>query len=309
MRRATRGIAVTALAIALTLAPSSWALAQDDEDEEAEESGPAEDEDENPEDGDVEEASEQDEGEEGEEDEAEEGEGGETGEDEAEDSPLPAARKWFFGPYFRYVFVPAFMLELFLDEAPTVANPAFGVAANYRTDDGPVFEIGLGFTSYAFEDPFRAKGDPVEDTEWVDSSLGMVHVTGSIMWVAEISDKLALDYGIGLDLGIMTGSLVRTEAYQGSGGWQPCDAAGQPPLAIGYCEFPNRQGIATNRYDEEGAHYGVEEERVPPVGLVPMIPHLALRFDPIEEFTVKLEAAYGIAQIWLGLSAAYAPEL
>jgi hypothetical protein len=300
MRRAT----VTALAIALTLAPSSWVLAQDDEDEEeaeAEESGSFEDEDENPEDGDDgDEAGEQDEGEEGEE--------GEAGEDEeAKDSDPAGPRKWFFGPYFRYVFVPAFMLELFLEEAPTVAGPAFGVAANYRTDDGPAFEIGLGFTSYAFEDPFRATGDPVEDTEWVDSSLGMVHLTGSIMWLAEISEQLALEYGIGLDLGIMTGSLVRTEAYQGVGGWQPCQSRGVPnPF---YCEQPSRQGIESNRYDEEGAHYGVEEERVPPVGLMPMIPHLALRFDPVESFTVKLEAAYGIAQIWLGLSAAYAPAL
>lgn len=295
-----------ALAVALTLAPSSWAAAQDDEDEEQEEgedSEPAEDED-----------GEDEAGEGGDEDEAgeETDDEGEAGEDDDEGDKADGSdrRKWFFGPYFRYMFVPAFMLELFLEEAPTVGNVAFGVAANYRTEDGPAFQIGLGYSGYGFEDPFRATGDPVEDTEWVDSSLGMVHLTGSILWNAElVPKKLAFEYGIGLDLGVVTGKLVRTEAYEGAGGWQPCEGPGNPALYIAYCEFPSRQGIATNAYDEEGAHYGVEEERVPPIGLMPMVPHLALRFDPIEELALKVEAAYGIFQLWFGLSAAYAPKL
>lgn len=297
MRRA----AVMALTAALTLAPSSWAEAQDDEDEDETEE-PAGDENEG------------DEDEDGEEEAAEgdDAETGEDGEDEDEDkTATAAAREWFFGPYFRYVFVPAFMLELFLEEAPTVSNPAFGVAANYRSPTGGAsFQLGIGYTSYAFADPFRATGDPAVDTEWVDSDLGMLHVTGSILWSAEIAEKkLFFEYGIGLDLGIMLGGITRTEAYTNAANeWTPCARAGDPNDPF-YCDQPSRQGIATNAYDEDGAHYGVDEKRVPPIGLMPMVPHLALRYDPIEEVAIKLEAAYGIAQIWLGLSAAYAPEL
>jgi hypothetical protein len=294
MRRA----AVMALtAAALTLAPSSWAEAQDDEDEEE-----TEEEWESAEEEEVDEAEETAEGED-----AETGEDGEGGDETA----TAAAREWFFGPYFRYVFVPAFMLELFLEEAPTVANPAFGIAANYRSSTGgPSFQLGIGYTSYAFEDPFRATGDPRTDTEWVESDLGMLHVTGSILWSAEIAEKkLFFEYGIGLDIGILLGGITRTEAHINSvtHQWEACQSAGVPDPV--YCEPPSRAGISTNAYDEEGAHYGVDEERVPPIGLMPMVPHLALRYDAMEEVAIKLEAAYGIAQIWLGLSAAYAPEL
>jgi hypothetical protein len=105
------------------------------------------------------------------------------------------------------------------------------------------------------------------------------------------------------------GGITRTEAHINSvtHEWEACRSAGVPDPF--YCEPPSRPGISTNAYDEEGAHYGVDEERVPPIGLMPMVPHLALRFDPAEELAIKLEAAYGIFQLWFGLSAAYAPEL
>lgn len=238
----------------------------------------------------------------------------EAGEGEGDgDAPASAAaRQWFFGPYFRFVFVPAFMLELFLDEAPTVGNAAFGVAATYRGIDGPSFEIGVGYTGYGFADPFRAKGDPVEDTEWLDSSLGMVHLTGSILWESSIvEDALFFEYGIGLDIGVMTGELVRTEAYfnSASNQYEPCNGPGSPLAAVAYCEQPMNAFAGTDAYDQMGAHYNVVEERVPPVAVLPMLPRLGLRYMALPELAIKAEAAYGIAQIWLGLSAAYAPDL
>src|SRR3954462_9859074 len=35
------------------------------------------------------------------------------------------AHAWSFGPYLRYVVVPSFMVELFVDLAPNITNPAF----------------------------------------------------------------------------------------------------------------------------------------------------------------------------------------
>jgi hypothetical protein len=40
-----------------------------------------------------------------------------------------------------------------------------------------------------------------------------------------------------------------------------------------------------------------------------MLPQLALRYTPIPELVLRVQAAYGIAQFWFGLSAAYAPAL
>src|SRR6476660_3275569 len=74
--------------------------------------------------------------------------------------PAPEAeRAWSVGPYVRYLVVPAFMMELFVDLAPSVSDPAFGVTARYRPKaEGPMFDFGIGYASYAFEGAFRSKG-------------------------------------------------------------------------------------------------------------------------------------------------------
>lgn len=304
MGRNTGFVAALSFAIAAMLASTSSASAQDDAWwEEEGEKGSGEEEESSEAEGDEDESDEGDE-DEGDEEEAEGEDEGEEDEDEDEASEDSGPRTWFFGPYFRFVLVPAFIPQLFLDEAPTVANPAFGVNATRRGEPVHIV-LGLGYTGYSFEDPFRASGDPVTDTEWVESNLGLIHATASLLWDTELSEQFGFEYGFGADLGIVTGELVRTEAYPtGGGGYAPCIGPLNPPTAPpGYCE----PGAVA--YDQNGAHYNVVEERVPPIALVPMIPHLALRYTPASEWVVKAEVAYGIVQFWFGISAAYGPDL
>ncbi len=240
-----------------------------------------------------------------------------SGEPAGADAAKPASegsRNWSFGPYFRLVVVPSFMLKLFVDLAPTPTDPAFGVTATYRTADGsPNFEMGIGYAAYAFHGPFRAKNGDPNDTEWIDSGLGLVHLTGSILWEAPIvKDTLGFQYGVGLDLGVVTGSLKRTEAYQqANGAWAKCTAPGIPsPLT---CQAPQHVPLGTtpytDPYDVKGEQYNVTQKGLPPVMAFPMLPRLGLRYSPIPDLWVRLDAAYGIAQFWFGLSAAYVPKL
>jgi hypothetical protein len=76
-----------------------------------------------------------------------------------------------------------------------------------------------------------------------------------------------------------------------------------------YCELPQTLGATTDAYDQKGAHYGVVEKRVPPVMLIPMLPVLALRYTPMPQLAIKLDAAFGLMQFSLGLSAAYGVNL
>ena len=153
----------------------------------------------------------------------------------------------------------------------------------------------------------QASGDPETDTEWVESDLGLIHLTGSVLWDTDLSEKFTFEYGVGLDLGILVGDLVRTEAYKSGSEFRKCvDPLAPDPV---YCELPNNAVAGTDAYDADGAHYNVVEKRVPPVGGAFMLPHLTLRYQPIPELAVKLEAAYGIVQLWLGLSVAYAPNI
>ena len=216
---------------------------------------------------------------------------------------------WWFGAYFQGAFVPSFMLKLFLDDAPTVSNVGVGITATHRNKDGMSFVIGLGYAGYGFVGPFRISGDPEQDTEMLDSSLALLHLRGQMLWSTDIVDNmLSFEYGVGLDIGVVLGEMRRTEAYRDqSGTFQKCSGPGVPnPL---YCDFPQSIGAGTDAYDAYGAHYNVVEKRVPPVALIPMLPALALRYTPIPELAIKLDAAFGLMQFAVGLSASYGVRL
>jgi hypothetical protein len=231
-----------------------------------------------------------------------------SGEEQApadEPAPPPADQdiNWFLGAQGRLNWVPGFIQEVFLDEAPTVVSPGFNVVGTYRSD-GLSVVFGLGYASYAGEGPYRAKGDEDTDTEVVDSSLGLVYGTASLLWYTELHRMFAIEYGFGLDFGVVTGKLVRNEGYPDDSSdfdYSACEGVGTPPITDPdtgepYC------GPDPVDYDETGEHYDVEDGRVPPVVPVPSIPHLALRFAPDPMVALKLEAAYGIMQFWLGFS-------
>jgi hypothetical protein len=282
------------LAMALTLGAPAFVAAQDDEEEgeasEAEAEAPPDEAD--PEAGD------------------DSGEG--VVEPAAEAASDDGPRKFYFGIYLRYLIVPSFVLRMFLDEAPTVSNFApGGLAVNIWNpeDGGPSFQIGIGYSSYSFDGPFRATGDPAVDTEYLHSTLGLVNLTGSILWNTPIiDDVLTFEYGLGIDFGIVTGSLIRNEARYDmfSRTWIPCRTKNDPndPLHT-YCGFPSPPTLETNTTDMNGEHYNVKAN-VPPVFAFPLLPHLALRYEPMDGLAFKFETGL-FPVFWLGLSAAYAP--
>jgi hypothetical protein len=224
---------------------------------------------------------------------------------------------WWFGAYVQTAIIPSFMLNLFLGAAPTVADFGFGVTATHRDKDGFSLVMGLGYESYAFNGPFRIQGDPEEDTEYLNSSLGLLHLRGQMMWSTDIvPNTLSFEYGFGLDIGVVLGQLVRSEAYRippGSGDFHKCSGPLNPaalaPSGQPYCELPQNLGSGTDAYNQHGAQYNVVEKRVPPIALIPMLPALSLRYTPVREVALKFDFAFGLMQFAFGLSAAYGVDL
>jgi hypothetical protein len=224
---------------------------------------------------------------------------------------------WWFGAYAQGVIVPSFMLNLFLGAAPSILDMGFGVTATHRDKAGFSLVMGIGYQSYAFNGPFRIEGDPEEDTEYLSSTLGLLHLRGQMMWSTEIvPNTLSFEYGFGLDIGIVLGQLVRSEAYRttpGSGDFHKCAGPLNPPYpgpsGQPYCEVPQNVAAGTDAYDQKGAQYNVVEKRVPPIALIPMLPALSLRYTPVRQVALKLDFAFGLMQFSLGLSAAYGVDL
>jgi hypothetical protein len=234
----------------------------------------------------------------------------------AQNSSDSAETPWFVGAYYRYNWMPGLILAPFFERAPTIANNGFGATVSHRSRGGVTAELGLGYLPYRFAGAFHADGTPIEDTEYVRSKLAFFHVTGSLLWPIELHRLLNLEIGVGVDIGALVGAVERTEAFpDAKGAFHACNGALQPPttgpnkdldgMPIPYCEQAvDRDGkvIASNAAGSLGAQYHARERRIPPVMLFPMLPHLALRFAPYPRLAFKLEAAFGLAQIWVGLS-------
>jgi outer membrane protein OmpA-like peptidoglycan-associated protein len=172
--------------------------------------------------------------------------------------------------------------------------------------------MGVGFMPYGFEGPFLASGKPDTDTELVKSDLDFIHLTGSLLWDIEFHKTVALEIGFGLDLGVLVGDINRSEAYFDSASkeFRRCEGPRNPP-DVGapmdgqpgelYCGVP-ANGKSTEDPHDQGEHYNVNEPRVPPVMLFPMVPHIALRLQPFKHLALKAELGFGIVQIWVGVS-------
>lgn len=218
------------------------------------------------------------------------------------DLPPEASTKdqWLVGVQWRQLIIPAFVQQVFLDEAPTVFQPTFQIVATKRNSDNFSLVFGLGYASYAFDGLYRAKGDPVQDTEMLNSNLGLLHGTFTALWAANINEVLDFEYGLGGDLGIVFGKLRRSEAYQDNGNWRACSGQFSPPTlaptGVPYC---NQGSVA---YDEDGEHYNVVEKRIPPVFLLPTLFQVGLRITPIPQLAIKVEAAYATLAFWFGAS-------
>jgi hypothetical protein len=223
--------------------------------------------------------------------------------------------QWYVGAYYRHTWVPTFLLKPIFERAAGVSNEGLGLIVSHASRSGITAELGLGYQGYHFEGAFNPNNSIVEDTEWVKSTLGLVHLTGSLLWPVRIQRQWSLEIGLGVDLGIVTGGLHRSEAYPRDGSFRACESAGNPSTAgpdtdadgkpLAYCEQAfdrNGKPTDTSGANVSGAHYNDKETRVPPLMLVPMLPHFALRWDPAERVAIKLEAAFGLVQFWVGAS-------
>jgi len=226
-------------------------------------------------------------------------------------------RYLFAGWMLRGMIVPEFLLEAFLGSSPRVTDWATGTELTIRKDNFDIV-VGAWWAGYRFNGPVRDKGDPVEDTEWLDSNWSALLTTVSFLWGTEFTDQWALQYGFDVGLAWLVGKLYRTEAYPtADGGYAPCVGPGNPdtigPNGVPYCDQPSNpipgSDPPTNQDKEDGAHYYVEQRRWTKGGNAPtFVPWLAVRlaarYKPIKQVMTRAEIGIGLG-VYLGLSAAY----
>lgn len=223
----------------------------------------------------------------------------------------PKQSYFFVGAAWRYVIMPAFTLEWFLDAAPTLATAGSFLGEFGYRKKGFQVTAQLGWMKWNFKGPFQLNGDPPEDTEWLDAKLNMLMASAAITWSTSFTDWFAIEYGVEAGIAGVIGDITRSEAYHKAGGaWAACPTYyasnawpyARDPSASGdaalYCDtpVPTASGVIppTNETDEDGAHYGVKAKHglvnkgIPRV--VPVLgPRVSLRFKPIHQLVIRVD--------------------
>lgn len=141
----------------------------------------------------------------------------------AEKREAKLAAEYGVGARFRMIYVPTFILELFVDEASSrILQPGFGVELARRKRN---FELLLGveFERATPDDGYWLGKDQDpnvagEEPDYLEfDGLGWISADVAVRWTAPFNDVLGFRYGAGLGLGVVLGEVLQTDTTCAAG--------------------------------------------------------------------------------------------
>ena len=211
----------------------------------------------------------------------------------------PGKTYLFVGLRYRNVNIPKFVQNWFTEGGETVFAHTPGAEFLIRKDG---FEYGLFAMLGLYNlDQVPFKGD--DDWETIDANYKIFYLGSDFMWSTdEFAPGLSLVYGAGAGLGIVAGSLYRTEAWPNGNSsnpnnYEPCIAPGNPnPID---CELGGPD-----------AHYDYEEPSWADGGSSPIIfpwiaGNLGLRYKVNRQLAFRLDAGIMATGSFIGLAPDY----
>src|SRR5690606_3214951 len=125
----------------------------------------------------------------------------------------PGKSYQFVGLRYRGIIVPTFMMNLFGEGGDGVYVHAFGPEFAIRKDNFE-YNFSIWYADYGMDPtPFKAKDDPIEAYEIVESKLKVLYLTADFLWSTDVSPEFAINYGMGAGLGVVLGDVYRQQAY------------------------------------------------------------------------------------------------
>jgi len=235
---------------------------------------------------------------------------------------------YFAGLNYRMNIVPAFLINLFVDEGPnTVLTSTVGLAVDVRKDHFSIVP-GINFTEYGF-DPvlFLQKGKAASDPgNWglVHSNLKAIYVTVDLLWSVPIAKQGQVDFEFGFSAGLggVFGDLYNTWVSntnsppatgtpypsQSAGTFYQCNTTG--PAG---CNANNHQNSTVNKVGP-GAGYRETNWFDNPGGSVPTVfpwlslPILGFRIKPIKQLEMRLNGGFSITGFFANFAMYYGFE-
>ena len=234
---------------------------------------------------------------------------------------------YFAGLNYRMNIVPAFLINLFVDEGPnTVLTSTVGLSIDVRKDHFSIIP-GVNFTEYGF-DPvlFLQKGKDASDPgNWglVHSTLKAIYVTVDLLWSVPIAKQGQLDFEFGFSAGLggVFGDLYNTwvsntNSPPATGTMYPSKSAGNfyqcYTTGPSGCNASNHQNSTVNKV---GAGAGYREPNwfdgggsVPTVFPWLSLPILGFRIKPIKQLEMRLNGGFSITGFFANFAMYYGFE-
>lgn len=212
---------------------------------------------------------------------------------------------WWLGVAYRQTVLPAFLLDIALDGAETIYSPGLGLEV---TRIRRKFDLTAQLSWQGFSDTqvLRRDNESIETTEFSDIDLWGIFAGASLLANVPVHRRIVFQYGGDFALGVLGGSIHRTEAYlDEDGDWQRCEGPEQPASG-GFCEAP-----AVGAESEDGGHYGVRARRWAEGGSVPNLwfrvaPRVAMKFYPARRVMLRVDTGFDFfSGFFTGVGASY----
>jgi hypothetical protein len=231
----------------------------------------------------------------------------------------PGKSYTFVGLRYRGTIIPSFLEHLFVDDGGTIYSNSIGAEVDFRKD-GKSTILWLQYTEYGFGDTLflqKNVADTANNYSIVSSSLKSIYLGVDENWSTPLANHFDLEYGFGLGLGAIFGTLYNNWVYQTPAGSPPPDTvANDKNVRYSACQSQNDGfGCATgdhqNAQTAKVGHYG--EKNWFNGGAVPVVfPHVAgqigVRWKPIKQIESRLQLGISLTGFWFGLSADYGLE-
>jgi len=234
---------------------------------------------------------------------------------------------YFAGLNYRMNIVPAFLINLFVDEGPnTVLTSTVGLSLDVRKDHFSIVP-GINFTEYGF-DPvlFLQKGKAASDPgNWglVHSTLKAIYITVDLLWSVPIAKQGQVDFEFGFSAGLggVFGDLYNT--WVSNTNSPPATSTMYPSKSAGNfyqctttgpagCNASNHQNSTVNKV---GAGAGYREPNwfdgggsVPTVFPWLSLPIIVLRIKPIKQLEMRLNGGFSITGFFANFAMYYGFE-
>ncbi|HEX3598259.1 MAG TPA: hypothetical protein VHU80_24295 [Polyangiaceae bacterium] len=225
-----------------------------------------------------------------------------------DDSPVEEKGKTyrFIGARYRGIIFPKFLESAFASGGRTVYVNGVGPEFAIRRD-GFEYDLSPWLAFYDMRDT-AFKGSSDSDTAWelVSANLTLLYLTSDFLWSHSFSPEWSVNYGLGVGLGFVFGTLHRVQSYPTAPGQNPndyakCDGPGQPaafPATATYCDASNNH--YANHSESSWANGGSKPNVFPW-----FVVQTGVRFKPSRTIAARLDLGFGTSGFFFGLGGDY----